>query len=82
MSGERVVKTIATANPTRRVVIVQRDDGRFSFAAESFRGKVYRPKPKGSQQRVWSRGQLDPSIYETVKIAERAARIRFPDLLT
>ena len=78
----KVVKIIAAADPTKRVVIVQRDDGTFSFAAESFRGKVYRPRPKGLKQHVWSRGRLDPNIYETAKIAECAARVRFPDLST
>jgi len=80
-AGSKVVKTIATASPTKRVAIVQRDDGWFSFAAESFRGKAYRRKPKGSKQHVCSRGQLDPNMYETAKMAERAARLRFPDLL-
>ena len=77
----KVVKTIATGDPTKRAVIVQRDDGWFSFAIESYRGRSYRPRPKGLKQLVWSTGKLDPSIYETAKIAENAARVSFPDLL-
>jgi hypothetical protein len=77
----KVLKTIASSDPTKRVVIVQRDDGWFSFAVESFRGRMDRPRPKGMKQDVWRRGQLDPNIYETGKVAESAARVRFPDLL-
>jgi hypothetical protein len=79
--SEETIKTIRSKDSTKRIVILRRQDGLYSFAVEKFFGRTLRQRSKALRQHRWIRGKLDPSIYETPKVAEGHARRKLADLL-
>lgn len=71
----RILKVLHSPDQARRVLIVERADGHYSLQVE----KRYQNVFEGTLvAEGWQRLPDAPSVFQTVEIAEREAKTRFP----
>ena len=71
----KVVTTLAGIDNSRRILIVERDDGTFMLVEQKWYRNVYERRLIAEGWRSFGPG---PSFFETVEIAEREAHAQFP----
>jgi len=77
--SDTVTKILGSADGERRVLIVQRSDGRFGLAEEKRYRNIYEGKLVAEG---WMRLSTPSAIFASAEIAEREAMIHFPWLAT
>jgi hypothetical protein len=70
-----IARILNSADGKRRILIVERADGNFGFVEQYWYRTMYEGKLVSEG---WAVLDTPPSIFKTVEIAEREARVYYP----